>query len=190
MQDYLIVKNFITEDKCKELVDRINSFYSDGIFFKSDDLCRSSPAFYGIFNDELLEWLPAVETYTGRKLFPTYTYSRLYQQGEMLVPHTDREECEYSLTLNLLTDSAPWPIYLQTNTGPVEVILNNGDMLIYKGVEQKHWRTRLNSRFHYQGFFHYVDQEGRYAHRKYDGRESFASTDICVETFRKKYVSI
>ena len=189
MQEYLIVRNFVSIEKCNELVDRIDSFYNDGIFFKSDNLCHSSPAFYGVFNDELLEWHSKIEELVGKKLHPTYTYSRIYQHGEMLVPHTDRAACEYSFTLNLKSDGEPWPMYVQTLSGPIEAVLNNGDILIYKGVEQKHWRTRLKNRFHYQGFFHYVEQEGRYDCHKYDGRETFASTQDCIDTFKEKYVS-
>jgi hypothetical protein len=78
---------------------------------------------------------------------------------------------------------------LQTSEGPIEVLLEVGDILIYKGVENIHWRLPLENRFHYQGFFHYVDQAGPFAHKKYDGRDTFATTQDAVdELVRRKHV--
>jgi len=43
-----------------------------------------------------------------RVLVPSYSYLSLYQGGATLDPHTDREACEY--TLSLCTDPAPDPL--------------------------------------------------------------------------------
>lgn len=189
MNEYLIVRNFIDIELCDILIDRLDKWYSSDLFLPPDRQCPSSPSFYGIFNDESALWLDRIETLIGKKLFPTYTYSRIYQQGERLFPHIDRVECEYSFTLALKYDQSIWPIYLQTSEGVKEVLLDRGDILIYKGTDSLHWRDQLEGSNHYQGFFHYVDQAGPYADKKYDGRDSFASTqDALDELIRKKNV--
>jgi len=187
--EYKIIRNFTDVDTCNKLVARLDQFYKDQLYLPPDNQCPTSPSFYGIFNDESKLWLPRIEEAVECKLFPTYTYSRIYSQGEILAPHIDRDECEFSFTLCLKYDRTMWPIYLQTSNGPLEVILDVGDILIYKGMENIHWRLRLENQFHYQGFFHYVDQDGPFAYKKYDGRESFATTQDAVdELIRRKNV--
>lgn len=187
--EYKVIRNFVDSETCNGLVNRLDQFYKDQLALPPDNQCPSSPSFYGIFNDESKQWLPKIEEIVERQLFPTYTYSRIYTQGEALPPHIDRDECEFSFTLCLKYDKEMWPIYLQTSEGPKEVLLDVGDILIYKGIENIHWRTGLKNQFHYQGFFHYVDQNGCFAHKKYDGRSSFATTQDAVdEIVRRKNV--
>jgi hypothetical protein len=186
MKDYLIVRNFINQDRCVQMVEKIKDFMARGLDLPPDNQCPTSPGFYGVFNDELTEFLPRIEQLVGKELYPTYTYSRIYQPGEILLPHTDRNECEYSFTLALEYDGEIWPIYVQTESGVQEILLDNGDILIYKGIDLLHWRMRLENRYHYQGFFHCVDKNGPYANRKYDSRETFASTQDAVDELLRK----
>ena len=48
---------------------------------------------------------------TGLKLYPAYTYARIYKKGDILNRHKDRFSCEISTTMNLGGDD--WPIYLE-----------------------------------------------------------------------------
>ena len=48
---------------------------------------------------------------TGLKLYPAYTYARIYKKGDELKRHKDRFSCEISTTMNLAGDN--WPIYLE-----------------------------------------------------------------------------
>ena len=187
MKEFMVVKKFISAEQCALLADKIDTFLSKD-YKMYDDQCPTSPAFYGIFNDESLIFLPYIEELLGKKLFPTYTYARLYKSKELLLPHKDREACEYSFTLSIKTDKEPWPFYLETSEGIEEVYLEDGDMLVYKGLQNLHWRMRLENQFQYQGFFHYVDQAGPYADKKYDGHDSFLSTDSAIEHLRNKNV--
>ena len=175
-EQYKIIKNFIDQDACNTLVDKLDNCLKEGYAFPPDNQCPNSPAFYGMFNDESNRWLSRIEEAVGKSLSPTYTYARIYQRGEILLPHTDKWECEYSFTLALKYDKEIWPFYLDTEQGTKQVLLDNGDMLIYKGVENLHWRMPLENTFHYQAFFHYVDNNGPYADKKYDGRFDFATT--------------
>ena len=44
------------------------------------------------------------------KITETYSYARIYKNGDVLHRHKDRYSCEISTTLNLGGDD--WPIYL------------------------------------------------------------------------------
>ena len=57
---------------------------------------------YGdIVMDTLLEKLqPRLEAESGLELSPTYSYARIYKNGDVLKRHTDRYSCEISSTMN------------------------------------------------------------------------------------------
>ena len=76
-------------------------------------------AYGDVFMDGLLtDLLPAAEQATGKKLFPTYSYFRVYKRGDVLAKHTDRQACEISLTLCLGYEAErPWPICPLTTAG-------------------------------------------------------------------------
>ncbi|BCV06245.1 MAG: hypothetical protein CM15mV129_080 [uncultured marine virus] len=59
----------------------------------------------------LLKCQPGMEKATGLKLYPAYTYARIYKKGDELKRHKDRFSCEISTTMNLGGDD--WPIYLE-----------------------------------------------------------------------------
>jgi hypothetical protein len=188
--EYLIVRDFLNKEDCSTLSQRLDDFQSKGIVLDPDMLCPNSPAFYGIFNDEALKWLPTIEKLVDKQLYPTYTYSRIYAQNEALFVHKDRAACEYSITLTLKYDEKIWPFWIETSEGNVEVLLDVGDILIYNGVKNKHWRDALEGKFHYQAFLHFVDKNGPSAGCRFDGRPKFQSTQEAAEvTLRKKNVT-
>lgn len=186
MNNFFIVKNFLDKDTCSEMSNKLDILYEQGLSLPPDNQCTISPAFYGVFNDESLSVLSKIENLTGKNLFPTYTYARIYSKNEILLPHTDREECEFSFTLTLKYDSDIWPFYIQTEDKTFEVLLDVGDILIYKGMENLHWRMPLKSNFQYQAFFHYVDKDGLFSNKKYDGRNEFASNQDSIEELKRK----
>jgi hypothetical protein len=51
-----------------------------------------------------------------------------------------------------------------------EVILQPGDMVVYKGSEVEHWREPYTGKEQIQLFFHYVDANGPHAECKFDYR--------------------
>ena len=73
------------------------------------------PNTYSHYADIVMETLsqkvkPIMEKHTGLKLSETYTYARIYKEGDILVRHKDRFSCEISTKLNVGGDD--WPIYL------------------------------------------------------------------------------
>ena len=121
----------------------------------------------------LLKCQPEMEKVTGLKLYPAYTYARIYKKGDELKRHKDRFSCEISTTMNLGGDD--WPIYLEPNpkkggvkpgvgyvsdnTKGVRVDLKPGDMLVYSGCELEHWREKFKGKECVQVFLHYNNRK-------------------------------
>ncbi len=104
----------------------------------------------------------AVSAIAGEAVKPSYVYFGSYLSGAELKKHTDREQCEFSVTLcldfspepNLAT---PWPIRLDTREGTVKVYQALGDGLVYRGTQVPHYRHVLAEGFTSTSiFFHYV----------------------------------
>jgi hypothetical protein len=129
----------------------------------------------------MLKCQPKMEEATGLKLYPAYTYARIYKKGDVLKRHKDRFSCEISTTMNLGGDD--WPIYLDPtgkssvksgvgeygveeskrliknpNKG-VRVDLKPGDMLVYSGCELEHWRNKFKGKECVQVFLHYNNRK-------------------------------
>ena len=143
------------------------------------------PGAYSKYADWVMETLlmymiPVMKAKTGMDLVPTYSYTRLYEKGNILHRHKDRPSCEISTTLHLGGDE--WPIFLdptgadnilsgrETTTvikpgAPkgIQVDLKVGDMLIYSGCELEHWRDPFQGTVCSQVFLHYNHANGPFA---------------------------
>jgi hypothetical protein len=132
--------------------------------------------FYDRYADSLMESIllhlqPAMEQATGLSLLPTYSYLRIYETGAVLTKHTDRHACEISASLTIGYDAPElWPLWLESNGQPRSIMLQAGDMLLYKGRELPHWREQFTGRHWIQAFFHYVDAAGTLTDYKFDKR--------------------
>lgn len=113
-----------------------------------------------------------IEEITGKNVYPTYSYSRIYIKGDELKPHVDRGSCEISVTVHVACVGKPWHIWMKASgKEPMSFALEPGDAVVYKGCEVTHWReaavdTELNAQF----MLHYVDQNGPNAEHKWDRR--------------------
>jgi len=124
------------------------------------------PNTYSHYSDIAMETLmlkcqPLMEKATGLKLYPAYTYARIYKKGDVLKRHKDRFSCEISTTMNLGGDD--WPIYLEPS-GEVgkkgkAINLKPGDMLVYSGCHLEHWRNKFKGKDCAQVFLHYNNRK-------------------------------
>jgi len=173
---YVHLKNFLPLVSCNELTEELNKLVAEQKTEK-DIQCPKSEAIHGgIVFDKLLEHcLPYFEKASGLELYPTYSYARLYAPDDELVIHTDREACEISATITLGFDDKCWGIFMGDNpdkSDGVEIIMDVGDAVLYRGMEKQHWRNRFEGKWQAQVFLHYVDKNGQHAEWKYDKRES------------------
>lgn len=174
---YCVVKSSISQ----ELRDFITQY---ALFDEMQDYAPEKkqgqvPNAHSKYADPAMETLllilqEVIEKNTGLSVDPTYSYYRVYREGDDLGIHKDRPSCEISCTLCFNFDyygkDYNWPIFMEGTA----VNLEPGDLVIYRGCELEHWRDKLitnnpNS-WHVQGFFHYVDKQGPYAEYKYDKR--------------------
>ena len=152
---------------------------------------KQVPGAYSKYADWVMETLlmymiPIMKQRTGLDLIPTYSYTRVYEKGNILHRHKDRPSCEISTTLHLGGDE--WPIFID-GTGADNVIqravpfgptgeevdikpgaplgtkitLKVGDMLIYSGCDLEHWREPFEGKICSQVFLHYNHANGPYA---------------------------
>jgi len=190
---FVFLESILEKKYCDILTEELRKAVSQGQTTK-DPQCPLSEAIYGLpaFDRLLEELTPLFEAASGKKLFPSYTYARLYLPGEELKFHSDRPSCEISATLTLNFDGDVWPIYIgefcdendpqgkkfkdkeketsyTKNIAKVE--MQPGDALFYKGVEKPHWREPYTQgKWQAQVFLHYVDANGEFADFKYDKR--------------------
>lgn len=133
-----------------------------------------------MFTESLLaELTPTMQEIVGKDLVPTYSYIRLYENGNYLVEHDDRDSCEYSVTLPMVTDGTPWEIYM----GDTPVNLEIGQAVIYKGCEIVHRRNPYEGNMQIQAHLHWVENTERNKEFFLDGRSSLGLT---VERFEKR----
>ena len=117
----------------------------------------------GLIFETLQERLwPRIENIVGEELLPTYSYARLYSNGNELKVHTDRPACEISVTIQLgRSHHYAWPIYM----GGQRFDLAEGDAVIYKGCDIDHWREKCDGPENYysgQVFIHFVRKNGEF----------------------------
>ena len=124
------------------------------------------PNTYSCYSDIAMETLmlkcqPVMEKATGLKLYPAYTYARIYKKGDVLKRHKDRFSCEISTTMNLGGDD--WDIFLEPSGKEgmkgKKILLKPGDMLVYSGCELEHWREKFKGKECIQVFLHYNNQK-------------------------------
>lgn len=188
VQKYVYLPEFLDKDNCAQLVVELRKLIDQGKTTK-DPQCPLSEAVHGapVFDSLLEQLLPHFEQASGKKLYPTYAYARLYKPGEELKVHTDRPACEISATLTLGFEGKPWPIYMGdyaeegrevvTQQGETkhlvnesEIVMGVGDAVLYRGMEKVHWRNKFEGQWQAQVFLHYVDADGPHADQKYDKR--------------------
>ena len=165
---------------------RTVSPYIDFMGTFNDPQVPNSYAHYGdiVMETLLTDMHKKMQDETNLNLVPTYSYARIYYNGNVLKRHKDRPSCEISTTMNLGGD--PWPIYLEPNknvgipgengctfesTNPgIKVDLNPGDMLVYSGCTLEHWREKFEGDNCVQVFLHYNNIETQGEVNKYDNR--------------------
>ena len=160
--NHIVVRNFLSKEWAEEIyVDfrdhgRVDSAYKDGY---------SGPCYFyesPVGGQELLYYMTQkMVDHVGERLYPTYSYLRCYNKGSYLPLHDDRPACEISVSIHLGSDK-PWEFIIQDpEKNSTEVILEQGDAIIYLGCVGTHGRKGKYDGDHYiQMFLHYVRSRG------------------------------
>ena len=123
----------------------------------------------------------------GEAVKPSYVYAASYKEHADLKPHTDRKQCEYSISFQVdyqpepEDHRSPWALFVSKPDFPIDfekpyssqdfpaanqasetnppVFLASGDALFYKGCEMIHYRYPLPAGHRSTSlFFHYVPE--------------------------------
>lgn len=168
--NYIYAPNFLTSEEASGLANEFFIAQQKGNLV-TDQQCPKSLSTYNLMPcvKTLVNKLPKVSDLVGENVLPTYTYGRIYKNGEVLARHRDRDACEVSLTVNLYQSDSPWLIWIQKPNGEeVSVNLNPGDAMVYLGCIADHWRDKFEGDTHIQAFFHYVLADGPRSYAFFD----------------------
>jgi len=182
---YEVVHNVIGSDTAQILATEFqlikdNVYFSQGVdpsdeTFSNDTQVTKCFSWYGAycFESLLIFVHPILEKITGKRLYPTNSYARIYHNGATMARHVDEPRCQYSATMTIAVDeTGPWEIWIKNLAGEAqELVLPVGSMAIYSGNTLEHWREDpYKGKRQIQAFLHFVDADGIYADQKYDGR--------------------
>jgi len=126
-----------------------------------------------IFETLLLAKRDQIQYLVGQKIYPSYSYLRIYKNGSELKRHTDRPSCEITVSLCLGNDGIDWPLSFATEKGVEHFVLYPGDAIFYDGRKIEHWRDPLEGKLQAQVFLHYVTTEDN----KFDRRPALGLSD-------------
>lgn len=174
---YVVRPAVIDPGSLRIVHDHVVARADSGMIATGDRQVGNAPGAYGDrVTDTCLEVARYhVERATGLRLWPTFSYFRVYRNGNLLRAHRDRPSCEISMTVNLGMDAVePWPIWIAGPKGIASVALGPGDGLVYRGCDCFHWREPFPGRYLAQMFLHYVDRNGPKADWKFDRRAALA----------------
>ena len=104
---------------------------------------------------------------------PTYTYLSAYVNGAELPPHTDRADCEYTVSFIIdKPEGINWNIYVHKVRQPVKfkgrydikppieecegVDCDAGGLMLFQGTDHIHFREKLIGQYYNIVLLHYV----------------------------------
>ncbi len=158
---YCLIPNALEINLASSICAHIQQLAANGLT-RSDNLVPGTPASYGnpLIETVLRKLVPSIEEWCGCRVFPTYSYFRIYKHGDVLNRHRDRPSCEISLSVSVgFSGGQPWPLFIEGEGGAFAAAMRVGDGLLYKGG-LPHWREPFTGSMAAQVFFHYVDQNG------------------------------
>lgn len=195
---YEVVRNVVSTDLLHHLKTQFKMM-KDVEFFMTQKKNKyafgdsQSPNSFSVYSAPFFESLALqlndkMSQITNLKLYPTYTYARIYYKGAILKPHKDRSSCEYSSTL-CIDSTDIWDFYIKDRSGEEKVLkLNPGDMCVYSGCELEHWRKPYEGEMQMQCFLHYVNSKGPYDDHKYDKRPMMGiGTKVSKEIIKNNF---
>lgn len=129
------------------------------------------------------EALPLIEHLTKKELVPTYTYLSCYIRDCELPAHTDRSDCEYTVSYIIdKPDGINWNINVDMNKEPIKskgryrqyvnadhidnckkVDCGPGGLMMFNGIDHIHHREKLDGDFYYIILLHYRSKHSTYA---------------------------
>ena len=173
----VVVNNVFTSEAGKLIIDYFHDSINNDKFQFGDRQAQRWKA-YDDFMSRVLQFeaLPLMERIAKKRLKPTYTYLSCYKKGADLPAHTDRPECEF--TVSFMIDKpkdAFWPIYVDKEKQPikfkgryrnyvnddhkdncVQVDCEPNGLMMFCGTDHIHFREELPYDYYYISLLHYM----------------------------------
>ena len=169
----VIVENVLNKDTMIMLKEYYKTTIKNGVFMLGDKQSNR----YKSHNEPMSRILhyeiqPLIEKILGKAVVPTYTYLSAYVEGADLPAHTDRADCEYTVSFLInKPDNLTWPIYLHKVKQPIKhkgrsdftpskdecisVDCNAGGLMMFSGTDHIHFREKLPDKFYHIVLLHY-----------------------------------
>lgn len=98
-----------------------------------------------------------IEKLANKQVELVATFYRIYGPNSYLEKHVDRENYDYTATINISNNpiDCRWPIY----TDDAEIFLNPGDAFVCQGNQVPHWREEFHGQWSTQLMLHYKAHE-------------------------------
>ena len=199
MFEFQIVRNVIGRELLQHLAVEfeITADVIRHFFARTDFGDQQSPNSFSMYSPLCFEALLPKLNYlmnevVGKKLEPAASYARIYYNDAILETHVDRECAEYSTTI-CIDSTDLWNFYIEDSVGKThEILLEPGDMCVYRGDKLTHWREPYKGEKQIQCFLHYVDSEGPNKEFILDKRPLLGvnKNQIFQEMFRYLYMDV
>ena len=172
----IVIDNVFTDEVRDLFIDYFKNTIDNDKFQFGDKQSQRYKAYDDLMSRIMqYECLPIIEKITKKKLRPTYTYFSGYAKDADLPPHTDRPECEFTVSfLVAKPEGTNWPIYVDKKKQPIKfkgryrdyVIENNkqdcvqvdcnaGGLMCFQGTDHIHFREKLEHDYYYITLLHY-----------------------------------
>lgn len=160
-----------------EFLSILQSYYKDTIDSSTWELGDKQSNRYKSHNEPMsrflhYEILPLIEKIIGKSMKPTYTYLSAYVKGADLPPHTDRADCEYTVSFVIdKPEGSNWNIYVHKPQQPVKhkgrynikpsleecepVDCDAGGLMLFQGTDHIHFREKLDHDYYNILLLHY-----------------------------------
>jgi hypothetical protein len=169
----IVLENTIKSETLSVLQEYYRTTIENGVFLLGDKQSKRFKAHNEPMSRLLhYEMLPLIEHIVGKPLQPTYTYLSCYVKDSDLPAHTDRADCEYTVSyvINKPADIT-WPIYFHTKKQPIkhqgrvnftppkdECIACDcgpGGLMMFNGTDHAHFREKLDGEYYHIVLLHY-----------------------------------
>jgi prolyl 4-hydroxylase len=169
----IVLDNTILPETLSILQEYYKTTIDKGVFILGDKQSKRFKAHNEPMSRLLhYEMLPLIEHIVGKSLEPTYTYLSCYVKDSDLPAHTDRADCEYTVSyiINKPTNEN-WPIYFHTKKQPtkhkgrldftppkdecIECDCGPGGLMMFNGTDHAHFREKLEGEYYHIVLLHY-----------------------------------
>ncbi len=188
--NYTVLRELLSPPQMNAMRRFYRDFISQGFMIFGDQqvdrrFMQPNEPLARVFHENLTRVMSLV---AGKNVKPSYVFAASYREFAELLPHTDRKQCEFSISFQVdyqpETENhvSPWGLYISQPDFPIDfekpfksaefparsaecdaidpIYLASGDAVFYKGCEVIHYRYGLPAGHQSTSlFFHYVPED-------------------------------